>query len=53
MKGALFGVGCFITGITGIYYATSYVYPDKKSYPKEYEGGLERELGGPGAHRVG
>lgn len=28
------------------------LYPDRPSYPKEYEGGLERELGGPGALRA-
>ena len=27
-------------------------YPDKQSAPREFEGGLERELGGPGALRV-
>lgn len=28
------------------------VYPDKQSAPREFEGGLERELGGPTAVRV-
>lgn len=45
-------VGSFITvflGVTGIVYLN---YPDMPSYPREFEGGLERELGGPGAVRV-
>ncbi|SPN96606.1 uncharacterized protein DNG_00127 [Cephalotrichum gorgonifer] len=28
------------------------VYPDQKSYPREFEDGLERELGGAGAWRA-
>lgn len=45
-------VGTFIAtflGITGIVYLN---YPDKPTFPREFEGGLERELGGPGAVRV-
>lgn len=46
-------VGTFVAvflGVSGLVYLN---YPDKQSYPKEFEGGLERELGGPGAVRVG
>ncbi|KAH7312634.1 NADH:ubiquinone oxidoreductase 20.1kD subunit [Stachybotrys elegans] len=45
-------VGTFIAvfmGITGVVYLT---YPDQPTYPREFEGGLERELGGPGAMRA-
>ena len=45
-------IGCFVaticTGVTVVYFS----YPDLKSYPREFEGGLERELGGSGAWRV-
>lgn len=36
-------------GVSGIVYLN---YPDRVAYPREFEGGLERELGGPGAMRV-
>lgn len=45
-------VGTFVAaflGVTGLVYLN---YPDKPSFPREFEGGLERELGGPGAVRV-
>jgi hypothetical protein len=45
-------VGTFIAvfmSVTGIVYLN---YPDRPAYPREFEGGLERELGGPGATRV-
>lgn len=45
-------IGTFITvflGVTGVVY---FNYPDMPAYPREFEGGLERELGGPGAVRV-
>lgn len=35
--------------IVGLVYIN---YPDKVSYPREFENGLERELGGSGAVRV-
>ncbi|KAL5596636.1 hypothetical protein BROUX41_006666 [Berkeleyomyces rouxiae] len=38
----------FLAVISGV----STIYPDRKSYPREFEGGLERELGGPGAKRA-
>ncbi|RSL93020.1 hypothetical protein BHE90_001541 [Fusarium euwallaceae] len=45
-------VGTFITvfmSVTGLVYLN---YPDSPAYPREFEGGLERELGGPGATRA-
>lgn len=44
--------GGFISIVVGLYYAVALTAPPKPSLPKEYEGGLERELGGPGAVRV-
>lgn len=35
--------------IVGVVYMC---YPDMPAYPREFEGGLERELGGPGAVRA-
>merc|ERR1712137_667599 len=51
-KMALFQLGCFVTAALGVAGIVYYNYPDMNSYPKEYEGGLERELGGPGAVRA-
>jgi NADH dehydrogenase (ubiquinone) 1 beta subcomplex subunit 8 len=45
-------IGTFIAaflGVTGVVYMT---YPDRVAYPRSFEGGLERELGGPGAVRA-
>ncbi|TWU72841.1 hypothetical protein ED733_002366 [Metarhizium rileyi] len=45
-------VGCFIAvflGVSGLVYLK---YPDQPTYPREFEAGLERELGGPGAVRA-
>ncbi|CAG1961571.1 unnamed protein product [Fusarium graminearum] len=45
-------VGTFIAvfmSVTGIVYLN---YPDRPAYPRAFEGGLERELGGPGATRA-
>lgn len=36
-------------GVSGLVYLN---YPDKPAFPREFEGGLERELGGPSAVRV-
>jgi NADH dehydrogenase (ubiquinone) 1 beta subcomplex subunit 8 len=36
-------------GVSGLVYLK---YPDQPTYPREFEAGLERELGGPGAVRV-
>lgn len=46
-------VGTFIAvflSVTGVVYLN---YPDMVAYPREFENGLQRELGGPGAVRVG
>jgi len=42
----------FIGAVLGLRYAVKATYPDRPSAPKEYEDGLERELGGPGAVRA-
>jgi NADH dehydrogenase (ubiquinone) 1 beta subcomplex subunit 8 len=49
----LFQIGCFVAAVFGLCGVVSYTYPDKQSAPREFEGGLERELGGPNAVRVG
>ena len=49
----LFQLGCFVVTVFGVSGAVYYTYPDLVSYPREFEGGLQRELGGPGATRVG
>ncbi|EJP68124.1 hypothetical protein ACQRIT_004527 [Beauveria bassiana] len=36
-------------GVCGLVYLN---YPDRPSFPREFEGGLEKELGGPGAVRA-
>lgn len=45
-------VGAFILTFLGVCMVIRQLYPDKPSFPREFEGGLERELGGPGAIRV-
>lgn len=45
-------VGAFIVAFVGVCWVVGQVYPDKPSFPREFEGGLERELGGAGAVRV-
>lgn len=45
-------IGSFVAvflGLSGLVYLK---YPDQPTYPREFEAGLERELGGPGAVRV-
>lgn len=49
---AFFQLGCFITAVFGLCSVVYVLYPDKQSYPTEYEGGLEKELGGPGVTRA-
>ena len=44
--------GFFLAGVGGLSFAVYSTYPDRPSAPKEYEGGLEAELGGSGAPRV-
>ncbi|KAK7739247.1 hypothetical protein SLS62_011273 [Diatrype stigma] len=45
-------VGAFVASFLGLCWVISIVYPDQVSYPREFEDGLERELGGPGAVRA-
>lgn len=47
-----FQMGCFISAVLGLCYVVARTYPDKPSATREFEGGLEAELGGPGALRV-
>lgn len=51
-KGAL-QLLCFVSVVLGLSYVVSFNYPDRPTVPKEYEGGLEEELGGSAAVRVG
>ena len=44
--------GLFLSCLGGLSFAVYSTYPDRPSAPKEYPGGLEEELGGPGALRV-
>jgi NADH dehydrogenase (ubiquinone) 1 beta subcomplex subunit 8 len=48
----LFQIGCFVAVVFGLCGIVAMTYPDKPSAPREFEGGLERELGGPNAVRV-
>lgn len=47
-----FQLGCFIATTFAFMGVVYQFYPDKASTPREFEGGLERELGGPTAIRV-
>ncbi|KKA27579.1 hypothetical protein TD95_001424 [Thielaviopsis punctulata] len=50
-KGAVMfatAVGAFLSVVGAVWL----VYPDRKSYPREFEGGLKRELGGSGGKRA-
>jgi len=47
-----FQLGCFITAVFGLCGVVAMYYPDKPSAPREFEGGLEKELGGPEAVRA-
>lgn len=49
---AFLQIGAFIATFLGVCYAVKLTYPDRPSYPREFEAGLERELGGSGATRV-
>lgn len=51
-KGAVM-LGTFVLVVFGLCGVVSQFYPDRPSAPREFEGGLEQELGGPGALRVG
>lgn len=48
----LLQMGGFIVTFLGVLAGVYYTYPDRQSYPREYEGGLQRELGGTGTLRV-
>ncbi|KAF9870595.1 hypothetical protein CkaCkLH20_11901 [Colletotrichum karsti] len=48
----LLQIGAFIAVFLGVCGAVSMAYPDKPSYPREFPGGLERELGGANAVRT-
>lgn len=50
-KGAL-QFGAFVLTFLGVCYMVKLSYPDRPSYPRDFEGGLEKELGGKGAIRV-
>ncbi|KAJ8608234.1 hypothetical protein MRB53_039765 [Persea americana] len=42
----------FVAAFGGLVYGVSFVYPDRPSAPRTFPGGLEAELGGPGALRA-
>ncbi|KAH6623695.1 hypothetical protein F5144DRAFT_584020 [Chaetomium tenue] len=48
----LFQIGVFVAAFLTVCYGVKLTYADRKSYPREFEGGLEKELGGAGAMRV-
>jgi NADH dehydrogenase (ubiquinone) 1 beta subcomplex subunit 8 len=48
----LFQIGVFVAAFLTVCYGVKLTYADRKSYPREFEDGLERELGGAGAMRV-
>ncbi|KAL1848484.1 hypothetical protein VTK73DRAFT_10129 [Phialemonium thermophilum] len=48
----LFQIGAFVATFLGLCWAVKLTYPDRPTYPREFEGGLEKELGGPGAVRA-
>ncbi|KIV80773.1 hypothetical protein PV11_08251 [Exophiala sideris] len=50
-RGLLMWAG-FISVVLSLSYAVASTYPGKPSAPKEYEAGLDRELGGAGAVRA-
>lgn len=45
-------IGIFIATFLSVCYAVKATYPDVPAYPREFDGGLQRELGGSGAIRV-
>ncbi|EPE06984.1 nadh ubiquinone oxidoreductase subunit [Ophiostoma piceae UAMH 11346] len=45
-------IGAFVVVFLSVVFAVKATYPDQPTVPREYEGGLERELGGPGAVRA-
>ncbi|QSZ29200.1 hypothetical protein DSL72_003711 [Monilinia vaccinii-corymbosi] len=49
---AVLQLGAFVATVFGLCTVVRILYPDRPSAPREFEGGLERELGGPTAVRV-
>lgn len=45
-------IGVFIAAFLSVCYGIKLTYPDVPAFPREFEGGLEKELGGSGATRV-
>ncbi|KAH7134077.1 hypothetical protein EDB81DRAFT_803125 [Dactylonectria macrodidyma] len=45
-------VGTFLAVFFSVLGVVSFNYPDMVAYPREFENGLQRELGGPGAVRA-
>ena len=45
-------IGAFIATFLSVCYIVKLTYPDRVTVPREFEDGLEKELGGPGAVRV-
>lgn len=48
----LMQIGVFLAALATVLYAVKLTYPDIPAYPREFEAGLDRELGGAGAIRV-
>lgn len=48
----LLQIGAFVATFLGMCWVVKATYPDRPAYPREFEGGLEKELGGAGALRV-
>ncbi|CAK7238641.1 MAG: hypothetical protein STHCBS139747_000059 [Sporothrix thermara] len=45
-------IGAFIATFLSVCYIVKLTYPDRVTVPREFEDGLEKELGGPGAVRA-
>ncbi|KAK2072613.1 hypothetical protein P8C59_006955 [Phyllachora maydis] len=45
-------IGTFVAVFLSVCYVSKLTYQDRVSYPREFEGGLEKELGGRGAVRA-
>ncbi|KAI0468771.1 NADH:ubiquinone oxidoreductase 20.1kD subunit [Xylaria cf. heliscus] len=51
-KMAFTQIGTFLAVFFGVCWVVGQLYADKVAFPREFEGGLERELGGSGAVRA-
>jgi len=49
---AIFQIACFVMVVLGLCGVVSFTYPDMPTVPRQFEGGLEKELGGPLAVRA-